>query len=194
MYETLYEFTKMECYLKSLGAGVIVGLLWVFVLFQVIRSHLKVKSTITETKDNAEYKHSRFVTIIITCIITPIVVAVILSMHKDIFISYNYLYDQYKNGNYHTVEGKVQNYEHRYEGKDKDIRIIEFEIDGVSFIIDRNYAGYDIISDECVVKHDGQELKITYMLEKDLDLDKYYMIGFNDETKNGIVKIEEKVE
>ena len=32
------------------------------------------------------------------------------------------------------------------------------------------------------------------MLEKDLDLDKYYMIVFNDETHNGIVKIEEKVE
>ena len=79
-------------------------------------------------------------------------------------------------------------------GRDEDIRVIEFDLGGVSFIIDRDYEVYNEIRDNCAIKYNGQKLKIMYMLEKDLDLDKYYMVGFNDKTHNAIVKIEEKVE
>ena len=41
MYETLYEFTKTECYLKSLGAGIIEVALWIFILFIVIINYFK---------------------------------------------------------------------------------------------------------------------------------------------------------
>ena len=41
MYETLYEFTKTECYLKSLGAGIIEVALWICILFIVIRNYFK---------------------------------------------------------------------------------------------------------------------------------------------------------
>ena len=74
------------------------------------------------------------------------------------------------------------------------IRVIEFSVDGVLFIIDRDYEVYNEIRDSCAVKHNGQKLRITYMIEKDLDLDEYYIITFHDKTHNGIVKIEEKVE
>lgn len=200
MYETLYEFTKTECYLKSLGAGIIEVALWIFILFIVIRNYFKSKKELqdektdfNEVKNDDEYKEIRLATIIVI-IATPIIMAFILSMRKDNFISYNYLYNEYKNGNCYTVEGEVENYKVYYEGRDKDIRVIKFDVNGVSFIINRDYEVYDEIRDNCAVKHNGQKLRITYMLEKDLDLDKYYMIVFNDETHNGIVKIEEKVE
>ena len=200
MYETLYEFTKTECYLKSLGAGIIEVALWIFILFIVIRNYFKSKKELqdektdfNELKNDDEYKEIRLATIIVI-IATPIIMAFILSMRKDNFISYNYLYNEYKNGNCYTVEGEVENYKVYYEGRDKDIRVIKFDVNGVSFIINRDYEVYDEIRDNCAVKHNGQKLRITYMLEKDLDLDKYYMIVFNDETHNGIVKIEEKVE
>ena len=32
-------------------------------------------------------------------------------------------------------------------GRDEDIRVIEFDVDGVSFIIDRDYEVYDEIRD-----------------------------------------------
>lgn len=200
MYETLYEFTKTECYLKSLGAGIIEVALWICILFIVIRNYFKSKKELqdektdfNELKNDDEYKEIRLATIIVI-IATPIIMAFILSMRKDNFISYNYLYNEYKNGNCYTVEGEVENYKVYYEGRDKDIRVIKFDVNGVSFIINRDYEVYDDIRDNCAVKHNGQKLRITYMLEKDLDLDKYYMIVFNDETHNGIVKIEEKVE
>ena len=200
MYETLYEFTKTECYLKSLGAGIIEVALWIFILFIVIRNYFKSKKELqdektdfNELKNDDEYKEIRLATIIVI-IATPIIMAFILYMRKDNFISYNYLYNEYKNGNCYTVEGEVENYKVYYEGRDKDIRVIKFDVNGVSFIINRDYEVYDEIRDNCAVKHNGQKLRITYMLEKDLDLDKYYMIVFNDETHNGIVKIEEKVE
>lgn len=200
MYETLYEFTKTECYLKSLGAGIIEVALWIFILFIVIRNYFKSKKELqdektdfNEVKNDDEYKEIRLATIIVI-MVTPIIMAFILSMRKDNFISYNYLYNEYKNGNCYTVEGEVENYKVYYEGRDKDIRVIKFDVNGVSFIINRDYEVYDEIRDNCAVKHNGQKLRITYMLEKDLDLDKYYMIVFNDETHNGIVKIEEKVE
>lgn len=200
MYETLYEFTKTECYLKSLGAGIIEVALWICILFIVIRNYFKSKKELqdektdfNELKNDDEYKEIRLATIIVI-IATPIIMAFILSMRKDNFISYNYLYNEYKNGNCYTVEGEVENYKVYYEGRDKDIRVIKFDVNGVSFIINRDYEVYDEIRDNCAVKHNGQKLRITYMLEKDLDLDKYYMIVFNDETHNGIVKIEEKVE
>ena len=200
MYETLYEFTKTECYLKSLGAGIIEGALWICILFIVIRNYFKSKKELqdektdfNELKNDDEYKEIRLATIIVI-MVTPIIMAFILSMRKDNFISYNYLYNEYKNGNCYTVEGEVENYKVYYEGRDKDIRVIKFDVNGVSFIINRDYEVYDDIRDNCAVKHNGQKLRITYMLEKDLDLDKYYMIVFNDETHNGIVKIEEKVE
>lgn len=200
MYETLYEFTKTECYLKSLGAGIIEVALWIFILFIVIRNYFKSKKELqdektdfNEVKNDDEYKEIRLATIIVI-IATPIIMAFILSMRKDNFISYNYLYNEYKNGNCYTVNGEVENYKVYYEGRDKDIRVIKFDVNGVSFIINRDYEVYDEIRDNCAVKHNGQKLRITYMLEKDLDLDKYYMIVFNDETHNGIVKIEEKVE
>lgn len=200
MYETLYEFTKTECYLKSLGAGIIEVALWIFILFIVIRNYFKSKKELqdektdfNEVKNDDEYKEIRLATIIVI-MVTPIIMAFILSMRKDNFISYNYLYNEYKNGNCYTVEGEVENYKVYYEGRDKDIRVIKFDVNGVSFIINRDYEVYDDIRDNCAVKHNGQKLRITYMLEKDLDLDKYYMIVFNDETHNGIVKIEEKVE
>ena len=200
MYETLYEFTKTECYLKSLGAGIIEVALWIFILFIVIRNYFKSKQALqdektdfNEVKNDDEYKEIRLATIIVI-IATPIIMAFILYMRKDNFISYNYLYNEYKNGNCYTVEGEVENYKVYYEGRDKDIRVIKFDVNGVSFIINRDYEVYDEIRDNCAVKHNGQKLRITYMLEKDLDLDKYYMIVFNDETHNGIVKIEEKVE
>lgn len=200
MYETLYEFTKTECYLKSLGAGIIEVALWIFILFIVIRNYFKSKKELqdektdfNELKNDDEYKEIRLATIIVI-MVTPIIMAFILSMRKDNFISYNYLYNEYKNGNCYTVEGEVENYKVYYEGRDKDIRVIKFDVNGVSFIINRDYEVYDEIRDNCAVKHNGQKLRITYMLEKDLDLDKYYMIVFNDETHNGIVKIEEKVE
>lgn len=200
MYETLYEFTKTECYLKSLGAGIIEVALWIFILFIVIRNYFKSKKELqdektdfNELKNDDEYKEIRLATIIVI-MVTPIIMAFILSMRKDNFISYNYLYNEYKNGNCYTVEGEVENYKVYYEGRDKDIRVIKFDVNGVSFIINRDYEVYDEIRDNCAVKHNGQKLRITYMLEKDLDLDKYYMVVFNDETHNGIVKIEEKVE
>ena len=200
MYETLYEFTKTECYLKSLGAGIIEVALWIFILFIVIRNYFKSKQALqdektdfNEVKNDDEYKEIRLATIIVI-IATPIIMAFILYMRKDNFISYNYLYNEYKNGNCYTVEGEVENYKVYYEGRDKDIRVIKFDVNGVSFIINRDYEVYNEIRDNCAVKHNGQKLRITYMLEKDLDLDKYYMIVFNDETHNGIVKIEEKVE
>ena len=200
MYETLYEFTKTECYLKSLGAGIIEVALWIFILFIVIRNYFKSKQALqdektdfNEVKNDDEYKEIRLATIIVI-IATPIIMAFILSMRKDNFISYNYLYNEYKNGNCYTVEGEVENYKVYYEGRDKDIRVIKFDVNGVSFIINRDYEVYNEIRDNCAVKHNGQKLRITYMLEKDLDLDKYYMVVFNDETHNGIVKIEEKVE
>ena len=200
MYETLYEFTKTECYLKSLGAGIIEVALWIFILFIVIRNYFKSKQALqdektdfNEVKNDDEYKEIRLATIIVI-IATPIIMAFILYMRKDNFISYNYLYNEYKNGNCYTVEGEVENYKVYYEGRDKDIRVIKFDVNGVSFIINRDYEVYDEIRDNCAVKHNGQKLRITYMLEKDLDLDKYYMIVFNDETHNGIVKIKEKVE
>lgn len=200
MYETLYEFTKTECYLKSLGAGIIEVALWIFILFIVIRNYFKSKKELqdektdfNEVKNDDEYKEIRLATIIVI-MVTPIIMAFILSMRKDNFISYNYLYNEYKNGNCYTVNGEVENYKVYYEGRDKDIRVIKFDVNGVSFIINRDYEVYDEIRDNCAVKHNGQKLRITYMLEKDLDLDKYYMIVFNDETHNGIVKIEEKVE
>ena len=200
MYETLYEFTKTECYLKSLGAGIIEVALWICILFIVIRNYFKSKKELqdektdfNELKNDDEYKEIRLATIIVI-IATPIIMAFILSMRKDNFISYNYLYNEYKNGNCYTVNGEVENYKVYYEGRDKDIRVIKFDVNGVSFIINRDYEVYDEIRDNCAVKHNGQKLRITYMLEKDLDLDKYYMIVFNDETHNGIVKIEEKVE
>ena len=200
MYETLYEFTKTECYLKSLGAGIIEVALWIFILFIVIRNYFKSKQALqdektdfNEVKNDDEYKEIRLATIIVI-IATPIIMAFILYMRKDNFISYNYLYNEYKNGNCYTVEGEVENYKVYYEGRDKDIRVIKFDVNGVSFIINRDYEVYDEIRDNCAVKHNGQKLRITYMLEKDLDLDKYYMVVFNDETHNGIVKIEEKVE
>ncbi|MGM9536611.1 MAG: hypothetical protein ACI3VR_15200 [Intestinibacter sp.] len=199
MYETLYEFTKTECYLKSVGAGIIEVALWIFILFIVIRNYFKSKKELqdektdfNEVKNDDEYKEIRLATIIVI-IATPIIMAFILSMRKDNFISYNYLYNEYKNGNCYTVEGEVENYKVYYVGRDEDIRVIEFDVDGVSFIIDRDYEVYDEIRDNCAVKHNGQKLRITYMLEKDLDLDKYYMIVFNDKTHNGIVKIEEKI-
>lgn len=200
MYETLYEFTKTECYLKSLGAGIIEVALWIFILFIVIRNYFKSKQALqdektdfNEVKNDDEYKEIRLATIIVI-IATPIIMAFILYMRKDNFISYNYLYNEYKNGNCYTVEGEVENYKVYYEGRDKDIRVIKFDVNGVSFIINRDYEVYNEIRDNCAVKHNGQKLRITYMLEKDLDLDKYYMVVFNDETHNGIVKIEEKVE
>ena len=200
MYETLYEFTKTECYLKSLGAGIIEVALWICILFIVIRNYFKSKKELqdektdfNELKNDDEYKEIRLATIIVI-IATPIIMAFILYMRKDNFISYNYLYNEYKNGNCYTVKGEVENYKVYYEGRDKDIRVIKFDVNGVSFIINRDYEVYDEIRDNCAVKHNGQKLRITYMLEKDLDLDKYYMIVFNDETHNGIVKIEEKVE
>ena len=200
MYETLYEFTKTECYLKSLGAGIIEVALWIFILFIVIRNYFKSKQALqdektdfNEVKNDDEYKEIRLATIIVI-IATPIIMAFILYMRKDNFISYNYLYNEYKNGNCYTVNGEVENYKVYYEGRDTDIRVIKFDVNGVSFIINRDYEVYDEIRDNCAVKHNGQKLRITYMLEKDLDLDKYYMIVFNDETHNGIVKIEEKVE
>ena len=200
MYETLYEFTKTECYLKSLGAGIIEVALWIFILFIVIRNYFKSKQALqdektdfNEVKNDDEYKEIRLATIIVI-IATPIIMAFILSMRKDNFISYNYLYNEYKNGNCYTVNGEVENYKVYYEGRDKDIRVIKFDVNGVSFIINRDYEVYNEIRDNCAVKHNGQKLRITYMLEKDLDLDKYYMVVFNDETHNGIVKIEEKVE
>lgn len=199
MYETLYEFTRTECYLKSVGAGIIVTGFWLFILFSVIRSYLKLRKTLqaekinlNKVKNDDEYKEIRLVTIILI-IATPVVMAIIIFMHKDTFISYNYLYNEYKNGNCYTVEGEVENYKVYYVGRDEDIRVIEFDVDGVSFIIDRDYEVYDEIRDNCAVKHNGQKLRITYMLEKDLDFDKYYMVGFNDKTHNGIVKIEEKI-
>lgn len=202
MYETLYEFTKTECYLKSLGAGIIEVALWIFILFIVIRNYFKSKQALqdektdfNEVKNDDEYKEIRLATIIVI-IATPIIMAFILYMRKDNFISYNYLYNEYKNGNCYTVEGEVEveNYKVYYEGRDKDIRVIKFDVNGVSFIINRDYEVYNEIRDNCAVKHNGQKLRITYMLEKDLDLDKYYMVVFNDETHNGIVKIEEKIE
>ena len=200
MYETLYEFTKTECYLKSLGAGIIEVALWIFILFIVIRNYFKSKQALqdektdfNEVKNDDEYKEIRLATIIVI-IATPIIMAFILYMRKDNFISYNYLYNEYKNGNCYTVNGEVENYKVYYEGRDKDIRVIKFDVNGVSFIINRDYEVYNEIRDNCAVKHNGQKLRITYMLEKDLDLDKYYMVVFNDETHNGIVKIEEKVE
>lgn len=200
MYETLYEFTKIECYLKSLGAGIIEVALWIFILFIVIRNYFKSKQALqdektdfNEVKNDDEYKEIRLATIIVI-IATPIIMAFILYMRKDNFISYNYLYNEYKNGNCYTVEGEVENYKVYYEGRDKDIRVIKFDVNGVSFIINRDYEVYNEIRDNCAVKHNGQKLRITYMLEKDLDLDKYYMVVFNDETHNGIVKIEEKIE
>ena len=200
MYETLYEFTKTECYLKSLGAGIIEVALWICILFIVIRNYFKSKKELqdektdfNELKNDDEYKEIRLATIIVI-MVTPIIMAFILSMRKDNFISYNYLYNEYKNGNCYTVEGEVENYKVYYEGRDKDIRVIKFDVNGVSFIINRDYEVYDEIRDNCAVKHNGQKLRITYMLEKDLDLDKYYMVVFNDETHNGIVKIEEKIE
>lgn len=200
MYEILYEFTKTECYLKSLGAGIIEVALWIFILFIVIRNYFKSKQALqdektdfNEVKNDDEYKEIRLATIIVI-IATPIIMAFILYMRKDNFISYNYLYNEYKNGNCYTVEGEVENYKVYYEGRDKDIRVIKFDVNGVSFIINRDYEVYNEIRDNCAVKHNGQKLRITYMLEKDLDLDKYYMVVFNDETHNGIVKIEEKVE
>ena len=200
MYETLYEFTKTECYLKSLGAGIIEVALWIFILFIVIRNYFKSKQALqdektdfNEVKNDDEYKEIRLATIIVI-IATPIIMAFILYMRKDNFISYNYLYNEYKNGKCYTVEGEVENYKVYYEGRDKDIRVIKFDVNGVSFIINRDYEVYNEIRDNCAVKHNGQKLRITYMLEKDLDLDKYYMVVFNDETHNGIVKIEEKIE
>lgn len=200
MYETLYEFTKTECYLKSLGAGIIEVALWIFILFIVIRNYFKSKQALqdektdfNEVKNDDEYKEIRLATIIVI-IATPIIMAFILYMRKDNFISYNYLYNEYKNGNCYIVEGEVENYKVYYEGRDKDIRVIKFDVNGVSFIINRDYEVYNEIRDNCAVKHNGQKLRITYMLEKDLDLDKYYMVVFNDETHNGIVKIEEKIE
>ena len=200
MYEKLYEFTKTECYLKSLGAGIIEVALWICILFIVIRNYFKSKKELqdektdfNELKNDDEYKEIRLATIIVI-MVTPIIMAFILSMRKDNFISYNYLYNEYKNGNCYTVNGEVENYKVYYEGRDKDIRVIKFDVNGVSFIINRDYEVYNEIRDNCAVKHNGQKLRITYMLEKDLDLDKYYMVVFNDETHNGIVKIEEKVE
>ena len=200
MYETLYEFTKTECYLKSIGAGIIVTGFWLFILFSVIRTYLKLrkilqaeKIDLNQVKNDDEYKEVRLVTIIVI-MVTPVVMAIIVFMHKDNFISYNYLYNEYKNGNCYIVEGEVENYKVYYVGRDEDIRVIEFNIDGVLFIIDRDYEVYDEIRDNCAIKHNGQKLKITYILEKDLDLEKYYMVVFNDKTHNAIVKIEEKVE
>ena len=201
MYETLYEFTMTECYLKSVGAGIIVTGVWLFILFSIIRNYLKLKKTLqaekidlNQVKNDDEYKEIRLVTIIVI-LVTPIVMAIIISMRRDTFISYNYLYNEYKNGNCYTVEGQVENYKVYDVGNDTGgIRVIEFSVDGVLFIIDRDYEVYNEIRDSCAVKHNGQNLKITYMLEKDLDLDKYYIITFHDETHNGIVKIEEKVE
>ena len=48
MYETLYEFTKTECYLKSLGAGIIEVALWICILFIVIRNYFKSKKMIKD--------------------------------------------------------------------------------------------------------------------------------------------------
>ena len=105
MYETLYEFTKTECYLKSLGAGIIEVALWIFILFIVIRNYFKSKKELqdektdfNEVKNDDEYKEIRLATIIVI-IATPIIMAFILYMRKDNFISYNYLYNEYKNGN-----------------------------------------------------------------------------------------------
>ena len=109
MYETLYEFTRTECYLKSMGAGIIVTGFWLFILFSVIRSYLKLRKTLqaekinlNKVKNDDEYKEIRLVTIILI-IATPVVMAIIIFMHKDTFISYNYLYNEYKNGNCYTV-------------------------------------------------------------------------------------------
>lgn len=200
MYEILYELTKNECYLKSIGGGIIVSGLWLLLLFSVIRTYLKLKKTLqaemidlNQVKNDDEYKEIRLVTIIII-MVTPIIIALIVSIRKDIFISYNYLYNEYKNGNCYTIEGEVEKYKVYYDSTDEDIRVIKFNVDGVWFIINRNYEVYNEIRDNCAIKHNGQKLRITYMLEKDLDLDKYYMIDFNDKTHNAIVKIEEKVE
>ena len=200
MYEMLYEFTKTECYLKSIGTGIIVIGFWLFILFIVIRTFLKLRKTLqaekidlNQVKNDDEYKEIRLVTIIVI-MATPVVIAIIVFIHKDTFISYNYIYNEYKKGNYYTVEGEVENYKVYYVGRDEDIRVIEFDLGGVSFIIDRDYEVYNEIRDNCAIKYNGQKLKIMYMLEKDLDLDKYYMVGFNDKTHNAIVKIEEKVE
>ena len=112
MYETLYEFTKTDCYLKSIGAGIIVTGFWLFILFSVIRTYLKLrkilqaeKIDLNQVKNDDEYKEVRLVTIIVI-MVTPVVMAIIVFMHKDNFISYNYLYNEYKNGNCYIVEGE----------------------------------------------------------------------------------------
>lgn len=109
MYETLYEFTETECYLKSIGAGIIVTGFWLFILFSVIRTYLKLrkilqaeKIDLNQVKNDDEYKEVRLVTIIVI-MVTPVVMTIIVFMHKDNFISYNYLYNEYKNGNCYIV-------------------------------------------------------------------------------------------
>lgn len=133
-------------------------------------------------------------------------------LKQGIVTDYNYLYNQYKFGNYQVVEGKIENFEVHYKEKDgKDYRCVRFEINGVAFDLTKEYdAGYNMTNEKyCLIKQNGQKLKITYLVMEDLekqyrnDHDHYITYDhygkevtslstfFNEETGNTIAKIEE---
>ena len=104
MYEMLYEFTKTECYLKSIGAGIIVIGFWLFILFIVIRTFLKLRKTLqaekidlNQVKNDDEYKEIRLVTIIVISLLIRFFLffSLIILYHKPLS---HYLPSALKNG------------------------------------------------------------------------------------------------
>lgn len=115
------------------------------------------------------------------------IIALVICAHTLFKFCYGYvsIIETYKNGNYQTIEGKVQNFVPASTGGETseddeeesfNIRRVEFEY-GESFI--KKFGYHQIAANGGCIHEDGQYLKIGYISTKD---------------GNVIVKIEEKVE
>ena len=224
MYNTLYEITR-NSYLKNIFIsgekiffiGFIVFVCIVFYLNYSLKKLCKEENIpIQELKEDEIYKKIRLLKYISIVLLPIFVILCISSIPEDIAVR-DYVYNQYKSGNFHVAEGKVEKYEVYYTGKnDTDFRNVKFEIDGIKFDLNNTYNfGYNETSAaNCLIKSNGQNIKITYLLEDDFDpnfgiksnkyesYDEYIKNGetgllspisilFDEDTKIAIVKIEE---
>lgn len=226
MYNTLYEITSNDYLIRQIFSFEtiwiimsMISTIYLFVEYYFIKKRnppnniilKKIKKYIDKSENSytEEDKSELKLLLIIFIIITVASIWFVVSMAKEDSVTYSYLYNQYQSGNFKVVEGKVENYEIYYiKEESKDGRCIKFEINGIKFDLENTSyeAGYNITSAaHCLIKQNGQKLKITYLLQNDLENQfrkdnpdyEYYdentplSLYFDEETGNTIVKIEE---
>ena len=117
MYNTLYEITR-NSYLKNIFIsgekiffiGFIVFVCIVFYLNYSLKKLCKEENIpIQELKEDEIYKKIRLLKYISIVLLPIFVILCISSIPEDIAVR-DYVYNQYKSGNFHVAEGKVEKY------------------------------------------------------------------------------------